>query len=502
VSKAGSIFSLWTTEPVFSNSAGTINFGGGVPNPGFTGTAGKIATITFKAETVGTARVTFTSGAVLANDGKGTNVIANMGGGSYTISVKITEPKEDKSPEITEPTAEKKEAPAVSKPTIISPTHPDQTAWYLNNDIRFKWELPYGTTGVSILLNDKPDSNPGPNSDGLFSTREYQDVEDGVWYLHLKLRSSIGWSGTDHYKAQIDTTPPQPFNIEVDTREGKAWPILNFKAIDVTSGIDRYEVKIDGQALIVKAEDASLEVPVLPPGQYTVIVRAIDKADNKTLAFNEFTIEPIEAPVIENYPRELRSSDQLFISGTALPDVTIDVSIQNGKTGDIIKRASQSDKNGNWYLVYQQDILANGRYFAWAEAINSQGMKSEKSEKISFLVTPPVFIKVGFWVINYFTVFILLLIFTLLIVSLLSYWAGLIRSRLKEETDEVQIVLHKNLKDFKKLLEKEMNDLEKLEGEDGHNRERAKVRKTLKTKINFVEKKVLKEIKDIEDLLK
>ena len=41
LSQAGSIFNLWTTEPEFSNSAGTITFGGGSPK-GYTGSAGTI----------------------------------------------------------------------------------------------------------------------------------------------------------------------------------------------------------------------------------------------------------------------------------------------------------------------------------------------------------------------------------------------------------------------------------------------------------------------------
>ena len=48
LSKSGSIFSLWVEEPSFSNGAGTISFNGGVPTPGFTGSAGKVLSIVFK----------------------------------------------------------------------------------------------------------------------------------------------------------------------------------------------------------------------------------------------------------------------------------------------------------------------------------------------------------------------------------------------------------------------------------------------------------------------
>src|SRR3989344_6704130 len=69
-----SIFSLWTDNPSCSNPAGTINFSGGVPSPGFTGASGSILRITFKGKASGQAPVNFLSGSVLANDGQVTNI--------------------------------------------------------------------------------------------------------------------------------------------------------------------------------------------------------------------------------------------------------------------------------------------------------------------------------------------------------------------------------------------------------------------------------------------
>ncbi len=65
VSRASSIFNLWTTEPTFSNSAGTISFSGGSPT-GFTGAAGTVMTATFRTLGAGSPRVTMSSGSVLA----------------------------------------------------------------------------------------------------------------------------------------------------------------------------------------------------------------------------------------------------------------------------------------------------------------------------------------------------------------------------------------------------------------------------------------------------
>ena len=513
-----SIFDFWVVKPAFSNCAGAINFEGIELNPGFVGLGGKIISINFKAKVAGSAALIFSSGSVLANDGHGTNILTNMGDGSYMISAKAAsqetakelitqevkpspvannEDKEEKTVKKNEETAK---TAAINKPEIISLTHPDQSAWYNNNDIEFKWELPHEATGVSILLNNWPFSDPGPLSDGLFSDKSYQDIKDGIWYLHLKLKDQYGWSEIEHFRVQINTETPELFNVAIDQEDISAWPTLYFETRDTIPGIDRYEIKIASQKFVVSADETSFKIPVLDLGKYTAFVKAIDKAGNETAAYIDFTIEPIEAPNIKNYTQELDSNDKLFISGISLSNVTINVFIQKVGTDKIIKQTSQSDSNGNWYIIFR-DGLAVGRYLSWAEAINKYGRKSEISNKVSFLVTPPVFVKIGSWIISYFTIFVVLLLFTILVIALLAYWAGLTKNKLKKETDEAQAALHKNLKDFKKLIEREITFLDSIEGEDGHSRERIKIKRALKSRVDFVENKILKEIRDIENLL-
>src|SRR6056297_540052 len=88
----GNTFTLWAVEPSFSNTAGTITFGGGSPQ-GYTGSAGTVLTITWRSKAAGTTRVTFANGSVLAADGRGTNVLQNMNGGSYTIATAAVQPE-------------------------------------------------------------------------------------------------------------------------------------------------------------------------------------------------------------------------------------------------------------------------------------------------------------------------------------------------------------------------------------------------------------------------
>lgn len=80
-----SIFNLWVKEPSFSNALGIIDFSGVILQPGFSGVAGKIFTVSFKTRKAGSAPVAFINGSVLANDGKGTNILEGFGDANYFL---------------------------------------------------------------------------------------------------------------------------------------------------------------------------------------------------------------------------------------------------------------------------------------------------------------------------------------------------------------------------------------------------------------------------------
>lgn len=83
VSNSGSIVNFWVQEPV--RQGASASFEGVVLNPGYTGSAGKIATITLRAKRVGTGSLSFSSASILANDGKGTNLLSGTRGATYTV---------------------------------------------------------------------------------------------------------------------------------------------------------------------------------------------------------------------------------------------------------------------------------------------------------------------------------------------------------------------------------------------------------------------------------
>ncbi len=90
--KSASIVNLWVQNPRFSNKTGAVQFEGLALNPGFTGSAGKLLSITFRAKQTGRALLEIANSSVLANDGLGTNILTSVSGGKYTLLPKKTEP--------------------------------------------------------------------------------------------------------------------------------------------------------------------------------------------------------------------------------------------------------------------------------------------------------------------------------------------------------------------------------------------------------------------------
>jgi len=500
LSKTGSIFILWVQEPSFLNSVGTINFEGIVLNPGFTGAAGKIITTNFKVKAAGVATLNFSSGSVLANDGKGTNILANMNSGTYTLKpVTITPPAEEILPEeeyVAPPTVGVPAAPVVS-----SPTHPDENKWYSNNDPEFSWKLPSDVDGgVSIYFSKSPTSNPGPLPDGLFSTKSYENVEDGIWYFHIKLRNSYGWGPITHRKVLIDTTPPLPFEIDVQREDPTdPQPILNFETTDELSGIEYYEMKIgEGEPFPAeKIKTKSYKLPPQAPGEHPIELKVYDKAINFVLASTNINVLPIETPKITKFPTDLTPGQNLTLEGESLPEAIIEVFVQKKGEKEPTVEETKAEGEGNWSFVSSK-ALEKGDYEAWVEAQDKRGALSYPTEKLTISVNLPPFIKFGTMAISYFMIMatlIVLIATAIIIIFYTWYRISLWRKRLRTETKELSQAIYGA---FKALREEVQEQIEYLDKKPGVTESEKKVRDKLKEALDVSEQFIDKELKDVE----
>jgi len=461
ISKSGSIFSLWVEEPVFSNSAGSLSFNGGLPTPGFNGAAGKTLGVVFRAKKVGSASLVFSSAAIRANDGFGTNVFK---AGSQAIFNLISEEKPA-------PVSEEELPPAPTAggtpeaPTLYSSTHPDENKWYANNDPEISWKLPAGVNGLSIYLSQSPTSNPGPASDGFFDSKSYENAEDGTWYFHIKFRNQYGWGQTTHRKILIDTKAPAPFEIKVQAETlADSRPVLNFETTDALSGMDNYEIIVD-QGSITKTAENEYKLPVQTLDKHTIIVKASDKAGNYTLAMAELDISAAVAPEITEYPRQLAIGETLNLAGKMIyPNSEVIIWLQKDD-GEPRKNISRSNEAGRF--VFSEKEMQEGVYRLWVEVMDKEGKQSSRSEKVTITVKRTIsqglsdwLFRFGSWAVKFLTILIPLIAMLLLLLLLLWYsWRKFVKLKLKaaREIREIKRTLKREFerskKDTQKLIE-------------------------------------------------
>lgn len=252
-----------------SKGVNSAYFGGGLPTPGYTGNNGIVGSMVFRARQQGTASISITGGKVLLNDGSGTNALTSTRGATYTISP----------------------AP-VAGPEVTSPTHPDPDKWYSKKDLTVSWSRPKSGFGFSFEIDQNDDTVPDNVLDTTVTTaKNYPGLADGGWYFHIKSRGQAlgsAFSATVHFRVQIDTVPPKPFEIKVvgedDLKNVSQTPTLEFATVDEFSGIDRYEILVENRLVDTTAHNPYTFKEKLEAGPHLLKVVAFDKAENSQSA--------------------------------------------------------------------------------------------------------------------------------------------------------------------------------------------------------------------------
>lgn len=489
--KGGSIVNLWVQEPSFSG--GVANFEGVTFNPGYNGGAGKIISVTFKVKAAGTATVRFSSGAILANDGKGTNILSGLGSATYTLGAATETPEPEKPP------VEVNGKPAA--PKISSTTHPDPAKWYSVSDATFKWALQSGVDGVNLLADQIATTDPGTSSDGLFSSYTYQGVKDGTWYAHLRVRNKNGWSGVSHFQFNIDTQKPESFSVTelATTDPSLASRRFQFDAIDSGSGIDHYDIRIDDGAVESWKDDGSHVYQSAPvsAGSHTLHATAVDKAGNGLEDTATFSVQGLMAPRITEYPKTARSGDSLLIKGTTYPNSSVTLWI---KIGDEQAYSAQlmSDAQGRFTYAPDGDLV-EGTYQVWSTVTDSLGNMSEPGEHVTFKVKAPPF-DIGAWVGDLIGKLDLCMVsnaLLLLLLGLLSWRYYILTKRLGKEVRGAQEALHTAFDLLKDDIQQQITLLEKTSSKRELTMEEGRILKRLKRDLSVAEGALRKKIKKI-----
>lgn len=499
ISKSGSILSLWVEEPNFSNSNGTISFNGGAPTPGFNGSSGRVLTVVFRVKKPGLGSLISTSAAVRANDGFGTDVLKGTAQASFTFI-------DEQAP--VAPATEREIVSGTPKaPNISSLTHPDPDKWYTDKSATFAWSVPSDVDSAKLLFGQNPKSDPTVLYVPAINKKTIDDIEDGVWYFHAQLKNSNGWSPTTHFRFQIDTEKPTNFEILEVQRDDLTDPRVKFAfdADDETSGIDHYEIQIDGKDTITWKDDGSgiFETPPLSPGKHILVAKAVDKAGNFLTNSLEFIVEPLKSPIITDYLEEVEQGDTITIKGTTYPDSKITIWIQNNAKDPEVSTA-QSDSNGNFTFVSERG-LNSGPHKLWAMVTDQRGAISNPSNEITFVVKQPTFIKIGSFAIGVLSILVPLLALIILFIFIILYgWYRfrMMKTRLRKEIIQAEQALHRAFDLLKEAVYEEIRMLEKIKTKRKLSEKEEEVINQLKKDLDDAEMFIKKEIKDIENELK
>ncbi len=264
--KQGSTFYLPSPGSA-KNSGSSIYFGGGLPSPGYTGGGGVLGIITFRTKAEGVASVNITSGKVLLNDGLGTDALSGISGARFSVT-----------------------PPPVGVVSVSSTTHPDSNLWYPKSDLELTWNRPQDAYGYSFEFDQNPTTVPDSTLDTTVTTnKSYSGLKDGTWYFHIRARPqspSSGFGVTTHYKIQIDTAPPSPFEIKV------AESTITFAAEDAGSGIDHYQISSEGKVYDEKGT-SPFTFFGLKNGDHQIKVTAFDKAGNKQESTTNMSVKGV-----------------------------------------------------------------------------------------------------------------------------------------------------------------------------------------------------------------
>jgi len=495
----GSIFNLWTAEPSFSNSAGTISFSGGTPS-GYTGGSGTVISVTFRTKGAGNPRVSFSSGAVLAADGRGTNVLSSMNGGSFTVASAAVIPE----PETIEYIAP---ANTPAAPTITSDTHSDPEAYHAATTAELKWTLPSGVTAVRTLLDEQSGTIPTKVYDDPIASITIDELEEGVQYFHLQFRNADGWGRVTHYRLAVDTGNPSSFDIALVEGTDLSNPeqVLILTAEDETSEVKRFLIQIDAgepYEFIDTQGVGQITLSSLEPGHHSIIIEAFDEAGNSLINSFSFGILAFDRPQFTEFPVEVSQNVIPVIKGITRPNSEVRLMLTKLGT-DTQEYTLQSNESGEFVYIPESRFTL-GVYELSAVAVDQYGAQSEVSETVRIAVQEPGYVRIGSIAVSILSVFVpVLALLALTIFMLWFLWGKLrrLRTGVSREAHEAMSMLQVEFGMLQKLIQTQSATLAASRKNKKLTKAEAELVESLTVAMNESQKKVAKEITDVEDIV-
>ncbi len=418
----GSIFSSWVTPPSYNSDEGRIVFSGAVaPGSDFSGAEGLLFSVRLRALRNKASQVWFSQGAaVLAANGRATNILSQLRSGAYTITAREVLPALSF-------VAQAAGARVAPGGVIQSSTHPDPMRWYATSTALLRWQLPGDAAAVRVGLDQDPRGVPMRRLAPGTRTMRYADLPDGVSYFHLQVKDNGVWGTVQHYPLRVDTTPPQFTRIEEYARRDRTDPRVRFivEGEDAFSGIAYFTASLNGAPPQKWApdEEGRYTISAEGPGTHALTVAAYDWAGNRTATTVSFVVAPLKAPVLGEVPRVVSVGSPLIVRGTTYPRGRVVAQVRR----DGMARATietRADANGNFALEAFA-AAPEGEYEIFLKVRNEKGAESNTVATPLIPVRQPKILLFGSIAVSYISMAATLMgALTLLGVLLWLVWQG------------------------------------------------------------------------------
>ncbi|WP_455393251.1 CARDB domain-containing protein [[Eubacterium] cellulosolvens] len=233
-----------------------------------------------------------------------------------------------------------------SPPNSFTPTA-SPSSWSKNRQPTISFYTTDGESGIDYY-EIKVD-----NEDFIRHSSPYTlpTLDDGIHFITVRAYDVAGNYIDETVEVYIDATPPVSFTPEANPANWTSnnQPEIIFSALDATSGIKFYKVKVDSGSFEI--ETSPFTPSALTDGIHTVTIRAYDLANN----YREETIKvyiDTEAPTINAQQIE-------YGWYNADPGNIIDIDFENGYEGSLLTHAEYSindDSFSNPIIIFKDEI--------------------------------------------------------------------------------------------------------------------------------------------------
>lgn len=227
-------------------------------------------------------------------------------GGEVTSETQVQErhPDGDASPEAVRETAPAQQ----STPSIQSPTHPSEEAFFPSGDVTFYLRStgPGERASTRYLISTEPTVDASELTLETINPSISFYLPDGIYYLHTQDASDAS-APVSTRRVMIDTTPPV---VEAKVQSKRVLPFIAprkeiaLEVVDALAGVADVDVSINGKA--AEVVNGRISTRGLGWGTHSLVVDATDEAGN--VIIQEFTVnvEP-KYPVARTLARALSS---------------------------------------------------------------------------------------------------------------------------------------------------------------------------------------------------